>query len=74
MKLMLKYMSMYLKSQLEYKSSFILSLFAQSLSTILSSFMVLILMDKFNFMDKYNIYQVILGISIVQFVFRFDVG
>lgn len=71
MKLMFKYMSMYLRCQLEYKSSFILSLIAQSLSTILSSFMILILMDKFNFMDKYNIYQVILGISIVQFGFSF---
>ena len=71
MKLMFKYMSMYLRSQLEYKSSFVLSLIAQSLSTILSFFMVLILMDKFNFMDKYNIYQVILGISIVQFGFSF---
>jgi len=71
MKLMFKYMSMYLRSQLEYKSSFILSLIAQSLSTILSFFMVLILMGKFNFMDNYNIYHVILGISIVQFGFSF---
>jgi len=71
MKLMFKYMSMYLRSQLEYKSSFILSLIAQSLSTMLSFFMVLILMNKFNFMDNYNIYHVILGISIVQFGFSF---
>ena len=71
MKLILKYMSMYMKSQLEYKSSFILSLFAQLLSVSLSSFMVFILMDKFNFMDKYDIYQIMLNISIVQFGFSF---
>lgn len=71
MKLMLKYMSMYLRCQLEYKSSFILSLIAQALSMVLSSFMVLILMNKFNFMDEYDIYKVILGISIVQFGFSF---
>lgn len=71
MKLILKYMSMYLKTQLEYKSSFILSLISQLLLVVLSSFTVFILMDKFNFMDKYNIYQVILGISIVQFGFSF---
>jgi len=72
MKLMLKYMSMYIKSQLEYKSSFILSLIAQLLSISLSSFMVFILMDKFNFMDKYDIYEVMLSISIVQFGFSFS--
>ena len=71
MRLIIKYMSMHLKTQLEYKSSFILSLIAQSLSTILSSFMVLILMDKFNFMEQFNIYETILGISIVQFGFSF---
>ena len=71
MRLIIKYMSMHLRTQLEYKSSFILSLIAQSLSTILSSFMVLILMDKFNFMEQFNIYETILGISIVQFGFSF---
>ena len=43
-------MSMYLKTQLEYKSSFILSLIAQLMLIIFSSFMVFILMDKFDFM------------------------
>lgn len=71
MRLIIKYMSMHLRTQLEYKSSFILSLIAQSLSTILSSFMVLILMDKFNFVEQFNIYETILGISIVQFGFSF---
>lgn len=71
MKLIFKYMAMYLKTQLEYKSSFILSLISQLVLIVCSSFMVFILMDKFNFMDKYDIYQVMLGISIVQFGFSF---
>lgn len=71
MKLILKYMSMYLKTQLEYKSSFILSFISQLLLIVLSSFTVFILMDKFNFMDQYDIYQVMLSISVVQFGFSF---
>lgn len=71
MKLIIKYMSMYLKAQLEYKSSFVLSLISQVLLIALSSFTVFMLMDKFNFMDKYDIYQVMLSISIVQFGFSF---
>ena len=69
MRLILKYMSMYLKTQLEYKSSFILSFFSQLMLILLSSFTVFILMDKFNFMDNIDIYHVMLGISIVQFGF-----
>lgn len=72
MKLINRYMVMFLKSQLEYKSSFILSLFAQLLVMSLSSFMVFILMDKFNFLKSYNIYEVMLSISIVQFGFSFS--
>jgi len=72
MKLLFKYMSMYMRCQLEYKSSFILSLIAQLLSVSLSSFMVFILMDKFNFLLDYNIYEIMLSISIVQFGFSFS--
>lgn len=71
MKLIIKYMSMYLRTQLEYKSSFIFSLISQLLLISMSSFMVFILMDKFNFMDKYDIYELMLSISIVQFGFSF---
>ena len=72
MKLMLRYIGIHFKSQLEYKSSFILSFFAQILPIGLSAFMVFILLDKFNFGDKYNMYEVMLGISIVQFGFSFS--
>lgn len=71
MKLIFKYISMYFKTQLEYKSSFILSLISQLLLILFSSCSVFILMEKFNFMDKYDIYQIMLGVSIVQFGFSF---
>jgi len=71
MKLIFKYLSMYFKSQLEYKSSFMLSFISQLCTISLSSFTVLILMDKFKFLNNYNIYQIILSISIVQFGFSF---
>ena len=55
MKLVLKYISMYLKSELEYKSSFIMTLISQLITVSLSSFTVVILMDKFKFLNNYNI-------------------
>ena len=67
MKLVLKYISMYLKSELEYKSSFIMTLISQLTTVSLSSFMVVILMNKFKFLNDYNIYEVIIAIAIVQF-------
>ena len=72
MKLIGKYLGMYFKSQLEYKSSFILTCIAQLLTLSLSSFMVFILMDKFHFLDNYDIYELMLGISIVQVGFSFS--
>lgn len=71
MKLIFKYITMHLKSQLEYRSSFILSFIAQIIPIALSASMVFVLIDKFNFGDKYNFYEVMLGISIVQFGFSF---
>ena len=49
MRLICKYIGMHFKSQLEFKSSFIMAFFAQIFPIALSSFTVLILMDKFNF-------------------------
>ena len=72
MRLICKYIGMHFKSQLEFKSSFIMAFFAQIFPIALSSFTVLILMDKFNFKDQYNIYEVMLGMAIVQFGFSFS--
>ena len=47
MKLVVKYLAMHLKSQLEYRSSFVLSFVAQVFPTALSAAMVFVLLDKF---------------------------
>ena len=72
MKLVFKYLAMHLKSQLEYRSSFILSFIAQVFPTALSAAMVFVLLDKFNFSSKYDTYHVMLAISIVQVGFGFS--
>ena len=72
MKLAFKYILMHLKSQLEYRSSFIMSLFAQILPTVLSASMVFVLLYKFNFGGKFNVYEVMLGVSIVHFGHAFS--
>ena len=71
MKLVFKYIGMHLKSQLEYRSSFILSFIAQVFPTALSAAMVFVLLDKFNFSNKFDTYEVMLAISIVQVGFGF---
>ena len=63
---------MHLKSQLEYRSSFILSFIAQLIPTFLSISMVFVLLNKFNFGDRFDIYEVMLGVSIVQFGYSFS--
>ena len=72
MKLVFKYIGMHFKSQMEYKSSFIFSLLAQILPIAISASMVFVLLDKFNFGDKFDTYEVMLGIAIVQFGFSFS--
>ena len=71
MKLAFKYISMFLKSSLEYKSSFILTFIAQLITVSLNSFIVIILMNKFEFLNDYNIYELFISIAIVQFGFSF---
>lgn len=72
MKLVFKYMGMHLKSQLEYRSSFILSFVAQVFPTALSAAMVFVLLNKFNFSNRFDTYEVMLAISIVQVGFGFS--
>ena len=72
MKLVFKYIAMHFKSQLEYRSSFIMSLFAQLLPMAFSASMVFVLLSKFNFLIRFNMYEVMLIISIVQFGHSFS--
>lgn len=64
---MLKYISMHIKSQLEYKASFIFLCISQALAFLMCYFTFYALFDKFGMIDKFNIYQVILCFSVVQF-------
>ena len=64
---MLKYISMHLKSQLEYKSSFIFLVISQIIVFFVYCLIFYSLFDKFGIVKSFNIYQVILSFSIVQF-------
>lgn len=64
---MLKYISMHLKSQLEYKTSFVFLCISQALTFFMYYFTFYSLFSKFGMIDKFNIYQVIICFSVVQF-------
>ena len=64
---MLKYISMHIKSQLEYKSSFIFLSIAQLMTFFIYCLTFYSLFDKFGIVKSFNIYQVILCFSVVQF-------
>ena len=63
MKLFLNYLSLHLKICLEYKSAFIMSLVSQVLAMLLELFTVYALFLKFELLDIYNSYELLLGFS-----------
>lgn len=67
MKLLLNYLLMHFKSQLQYKASFILICISQSLTIFIEFFIIYSLFDKFKLLEEYNIYQMTLTFSIVWF-------
>lgn len=71
---MLKYISMHIKSQLEYKSSFIFLVIAQLIAFFVYCVVFYSLFDKFGIVKSFNIYQVILCFSVVQFGESFAEG
>lgn len=71
---MLKYISMHIKSQLEYKSSFIFLVIAQLIAFGVYCVVFYSLFDKFGIVKSFNIYQVILCFSVVQFGENFAEG
>ena len=71
---MLKYISMHIKSQLEYKSSFIFLVIAQLIAFGVYCVVFYSLFDKFGIVKSFNIYQVILCFSVVQFGESFAEG
>lgn len=64
---MFKYISMHIKSQLEYKSSFIFLVIAQIITFFMYCIVFYSLFDKFGIVKSFNIYQVIFCFAVVQF-------
>lgn len=64
---MLKYISMHLKSQMEYKSSFIFLIIAQIAAFFGYCVVFYSLFNKFGLVKSFNINQVILCFAVVQF-------
>jgi ABC-2 type transport system permease protein len=56
---------MHLKSALEYRLSFILSVISQLLFLFVELFTVYSLFNKFSLLETYNVYELLLGFSIV---------
>lgn len=74
---MKKYFMMHLKTKLEYKVSFILTLISQLLVIFTSIFVIYSLFNKFKLLKEFSIYECLLTCSIVQlgyytceFIFR----
>ena len=72
MKLYWKSFSMNLKSELEYRVSFILAFLSQILVFFTYYFVILTLFSKFNNIKGFTIYEVLLCFSIIQFGFSFN--
>ena len=71
MKIYLKSFLLHLKSDLEYKESFILSFLSQILVFFTYYFVIISLFTKFNNIKGFSMYEVLLCFSIVQFGFAF---
>ena len=65
MKLIGRYLSLHLKSSLEYRSSFILSVISQVLGMFVELFTVVSLFRKFGLLEEYNSYDLLLGFSTI---------
>jgi len=67
MKLYFKYFNMHFKSDMQYKTSFILSFIAQFFVFFGYYFTILCLFDKFSNLKGFTLYEVLLTFSIIQF-------
>lgn len=71
---MLKYIAMHFKSEMEYKSSFILSIISQFVTFLIGCTVFYSLFERFGILKSYNIYQVIICFAVVQFGETFSEG
>ena len=72
MKLYFKALKMHLMSELQYKGSFIMSIISQILTFFSYYFVILSLFTKFDNIKGFNLYEVLLCFSIIQFGFAFN--
>ena len=72
MKLYIKYLKLHFKSILEYKLSFILSLFSQIFVFFTYYFLIIAMFQKFSNLQGYSIYEVLLTFSIIHFGFSMN--
>lgn len=72
MKLYFKALKMHLMSELEYKSSFILSCISQTLSFFSYILVIFSLFDKFSSIESFTLYEVLLCFAIIRFGFTFN--
>lgn len=72
MKLYKKYLSLHLKSELEYKSSFIMNFIAQTFVIFCSYFVIINLFNKFGNLKGYTVYEIMIIYGIIQFGFSIN--
>lgn len=72
MRLYLKALSLHLKAELEYKSSFLFSFLSQILVFFTYYFVILSLFTKFDNIKGFSMYEVLLCFAIIQFGFAFN--
>lgn len=72
MKLYKKYLSLHLKSELEYKSSFIMNLIAQTFVIFCSYFVIINLFNKLGNLKGYTVYEIMIIYGIIQFGFSIN--
>jgi len=72
MNLYKKYLSLHLKSELEYKSSFIMNFITQAFVTFSSYFVIANLFNKFENLKGYTVYQIMIIYGIIQFGFSIN--
>ena len=71
MKSYMKYLGIHLKSSLEYKTSFILSIISQIIVFLSYYFSVIALFERFSNIKGYTLYEVLLTFAVIQFGFSF---
>ena len=72
MKLYFNSLALHLKSELEYRMSFIISFLSQILIFFTYYFVIIPLFSKFNNIKGFTLYEVLLCFSIIQFGFDFN--